>query len=144
MPVPIQFKNASHDTIIVFNHTVNGQQKIVNPGFIPDTVIIDPKLQLISARNKVNIVTGNNSVPNSVIIYPNPIGDQFAIQLGNFSSNDISILLYNSAGQLIWKQQKQLLNGSDYITIDAHAWRKGIYMLSIRSGDFKYVKKLLK
>jgi len=144
MPVPIQFKNASHDTIIVFNHTVNGQQKIVNPGFIPDTVIIDPKLQLISARNKVNIVTGNNSVPNSVIIYPNPIGDQFAIQLGNFSSNDISILLYNSAGQLIWKQQKQLLNGSDYITIDAHAWRKGIYMLSIRSGDFKYVKKILK
>lgn len=60
MPVPLQFKNSSRDTIIVFNHTQNGQAFVVNPGFTPDTVIFDPQYWLL-ARSSVQqkSCTGN-------------------------------------------------------------------------------------
>lgn len=42
MPVSIQFKNTTRDTIIVFNHTHSGQTFLANPGFRADTAIFDP------------------------------------------------------------------------------------------------------
>ncbi len=42
MPVPVQFKNSTRDTIIVFDHLQNGQTFLANPGFKADTAIFDP------------------------------------------------------------------------------------------------------
>jgi hypothetical protein len=126
------------------DHKINNQQLTINLGFIPDTAIIDPEIQLISANNKVSISKEIASPPNTVRIFPNPVGDQFTIQLLNFTSSDIGITVHNAAGQLIWKQEKALMNGSDYFRFDSQKWAKGIYWLSIRSKDFRYVKKIMK
>lgn len=144
MPVPILFKGSTKDTTIIINHTGNGQQQIVNLGFVPLSATIDPNLQLISANNKVNISTDNSSGPNTIVIYPNPVRDQFAVQLLNFTSSDVDLQLYTSDGKLLWKQSKKLQNGSDYITVDSHQLPRGIYLLSIRSKDTRYVKKIMK
>ncbi len=56
MPVPIQFKNSTRDTIIVFNHTQSVQTFVANPGFKADTVIFDPKYWILAR----NTVTRNN------------------------------------------------------------------------------------
>ncbi len=144
MPVPILFKSATKDTLIIFNHNNNGQQATINLGFIADTALIDPDLQLISANNKVSFIVDNSIPPNTVNIFPNPVGDRFTIQLRNFTSSDIGITLHNSAGQLIWKEEKILVNGSDYFMVDSYQWPKGIYWLTVRSKDFRYVKKIMK
>jgi hypothetical protein len=52
--------------------------------------------------------------------------------------------VHNAAGQLIWKQEKKLTNGSDYFGVDSQKWPKGIYWLSLQSKDFRYVKKIMK
>jgi aminopeptidase N len=144
MPLPILFKSATRDTLIIFYHNNNGQQATINLGFIADTAIIDPDLQLISANNKVSFIVDNSIPPNTVNIFPNPVGDRFTIQMRNFTSSDIVLTLHNSAGQLIWRQEKNLLNGSDYFMVDSYQWPKGIYWLTIRSKDFRYVKKIMK
>jgi aminopeptidase N len=144
MPVPILFKGQGRDTLIVIDHKKNNQQLTVNLGFLPDTAIIDPDLQLISANNKVSLTTDIAGPPNTVRIFPNPVGDQFTMQLLNFTSSQIGITVHNAAGQLIWKQEKNLLNGSDYFTVESQKWSRGIYWLSIQSNDFKYVKKIMK
>ena len=144
MPVPILFKSSLRDSLIVIDHKINNQQLTINLGFIPDTAIIDPEIQLISANNKVSISKDIASPPNTVRIFPNPVGDQFTMQLLNFTSRDIGITVHNAAGQLIWKQEKNMMNGSDYIRFDSQKWAKGIYWLSIRSKDLRYVKKIMK
>jgi Secretion system C-terminal sorting domain len=133
-----------NDTLVVINHTRNSQMEYLDLGFMPDTAIIDPYLKLISANNKVTRINDNGSGSNSVSIFPNPVGDQFSILLRNFSSPNISITIHNSIGQLIWKQEKNLVNASDYISMQSGNWSKGIYWLSIRSKDFNYVKKIMK
>jgi hypothetical protein len=132
------------DTLIVIDHKKNNQQLTVNLGFMPDTAIIDPDLQLISANNKVSITTAIAGPPNTVRVFPNPVGDAFTMQLSNFVSPDISITVHNAAGQVIWKTEKNLLNGSDYFSVESHNWSRGIYWLSVRSKDFRYVKKIMK
>jgi len=144
LPVPILFKGQGRDTLIVIDHKTNNQQLTVNLGFFPDTAIIDPDLQLISANNKVTLTTDIAGPPNTVKIFPNPVGDHFTMQLLNFTSAEIGITVYNAAGQLIWKQEKNLQNGSDYFNVDSQKWPRGIYWLSIRTKDYRYVKKIMK
>ena len=144
MPVPILFKGPTRDTLIVIDHKKNNQLLTVNIGFVPDTALIDPDIRLISKSNKVRIYTTITGPPNTVRVFPNPVGNEFTMQLLNFSSSDIGITVFNAAGQLIWKQEKTLLNGSDYFNVDAQKWPKGIYWLSVQSKDFRYVKKIMK
>lgn len=48
MPVPVQFKNGTRDTIIVFSHTQNGQTYLADPGFKADTAIFDPNFWILA------------------------------------------------------------------------------------------------
>lgn len=69
MPVPVQFKNNNRDTIIVFNHTKNGQTFLVNPGFKADTAIFDPKLWILSRAN-TSSRTGCGAISDDDAIFP--------------------------------------------------------------------------
>ena len=51
MPVPIQFKNSTRDTIIVFDNVQNGQTYLSNPGFKADTAIFDPDYWILCHSN---------------------------------------------------------------------------------------------
>ncbi|HLO79497.1 MAG TPA: M1 family aminopeptidase [Chitinophagaceae bacterium] len=143
MPVPVLFKNATRDTLIVINHTKNAQTEIRDLGFIPDTAFIDPYVKLISFNNKTS-KAGTTNKKNDVTTYPNPVGDQFNILLRNFSSDKAGITIHNAAGQLIWKQELSLPTGSDLLSIPSSTWSRGIYILSVNSKDSKFVKRIMK
>jgi len=142
-PVPILFRNATRDSLIVVDHIRNAQTEIRNLGFVPDTAIIDPYVKIVSYNNKTQ-KTGTSSKQNDVTVYPNPVGNQFSVLLRNFSADKASITVHNAAGQLIWKQELQLPGGSDLITIPSSSWSSGIYILSVKSKDSKFVKRMLK
>jgi hypothetical protein len=69
MPVPVQFKNATRDTTLVFQHTKNGQAFIANPGFKADTAIFDPLLWILSKNNSVTKQTCS-TVNNADSLFP--------------------------------------------------------------------------
>lgn len=71
MPVPVQFRNATRDTIIVLNNTLPVQPFILNPGFAADTAIFDPDGWLL-ARSQVNESTcGSLMVADSLLPFFN-------------------------------------------------------------------------
>jgi hypothetical protein len=142
-PVPILFRNATRDSLIVIDHIKNAQTEIRNLGFVPDTAIIDPYVKIVSYNNKVQ-KTGTSSKQNDVTVYPNPVGDQFSVLLRNFSADKATITVHNATGQLIWKQELSLPAGSDLISIPSSSWSSGIYILSVKSKDSKFVKRMLK
>ncbi len=143
MPVPVLFKNATRDTMIVINHTKNAQTEIHDLGFVPDTAFIDPYVKLVSFNNKTSKAAITND-KNVVTTYPNPVGDQFNVLLRNFSADKANITIHNAAGQLIWKQEHSLPTGSDLLSIPSSTWSRGIYILSVKSKDSKFVKRIMK
>lgn len=145
MPVPIRFKNATKDTIIVIQHQNQAQESVFRIGFAPDSAMIDPQLKLISARNTVTRTEPPPADPNSVKIFPNPIGNQFSIYLQNFQQGPLSIILYNNLGQLLWSEQRSNYSGSDILQVPSGHLPSGNYWLQIRSGqNIRIVKKLLR
>jgi hypothetical protein len=144
IPVPVRFKNASRDTTIVINHIKNQQIAFQQIGFQPDSAFIDPKLKILSAKNTVSKTTPP-AEPNSVTVFPNPVQSQFTVYLKNFQLGTYSLMLYNTKGQLLWKNQMSNFSGSNLITVPSSNLPSGIYWLSIRGGkDIKIVKKILK
>lgn len=51
MPLPVQFKNSSRDTVLVFDNIRNGQTFLANPGFRADTAIVDPYYWILCQSN---------------------------------------------------------------------------------------------
>jgi aminopeptidase N len=145
LPVPVRFKNATRDTIIVINHIKNQQIAFQQIGFQPDSAFIDPQLKILSAKNTVNKTTPPPAEPNSVTVFPNPVQSQFTIYLKNFQLGTLSLVLYNTKGQLLWQEQLNNFSGSSLLTVPSANLPSGIYWLSIRGGkDIKIVKKILK
>lgn len=145
MPVPVRFKNATRDTTIIIEHIRNQQTAFHQIGFIPDSAFIDPLLKIVSAKNTITKSDPPPSDPNSVTIFPNPVQTQLTVYLKNFQSGNISMVLYNTKGQLLWQRQMNNFSGSDFIVIPTANLPRGMYWLSIRDNkDLKLVKKVLK
>ncbi len=144
MPVPLLFKNATQQKMVVVNHTASGQNFIESLGFIPDTVLIDPALELISRNNNSEKITLVNSGIPVVEIYPNPIQEPFTVYLHDFNETIALMQLYNMAGQLVYRQQIALINGAEIIHPNLQHLAKGQYLLRIQSGKFVQTKSILK
>lgn len=102
MPVPIQLKDATHDTTVVFNNTANGQWFAVNLSFIPTQVVLDPQLWLIHAGDVItkadtlllvtNAISGSPFCPKAAISVP--FSSSATYNAGNVYTAQIS----NSSG----------------------------------------------
>jgi aminopeptidase N len=145
MPVPIRFKNAQKDTILVIDHHQQAQSAYHRLGFTPDSAFIDPKLKLLSAGNTMEKIIPPPADPNTAQVYPNPFGNSFSILLRNFQQGPLSLALFNNLGQLLWKQETADFRGSDILQVGTEKLPAGTYWLSIRSNNnIKLVKKLMK
>jgi hypothetical protein len=104
MPIPVQFKNASRDTIIRFLNTFSGQEFTQIIPFKVDSVIVDPEYQLITGNNTVNAVTEYYG-GGGLQVFPNPAGDQVTFRLGQSrASGDRKIFIYDYSGCLKYEQ----------------------------------------
>ncbi|MFH1320399.1 MAG: M1 family aminopeptidase [Bacteroidota bacterium] len=71
MPVPIQFKGQSQETILVFDHTYSGQSFLSLVDFTVDSVFFDPYLWIISANNSVTLVNPAGCTLSATVLSTN-------------------------------------------------------------------------
>ena len=145
LPVALKFKNATQEKTIVVDNKSQGETFIRNIGFVADTVYIDPEYWLITKNNKTAKIADPSTGPNSIQVFPNPIGDRFTIYISKVNSPSADIVLYNSLGQRVYIKTINLVNGSEYLEIPSANLSSGVYTLRIFAGkELKFVKKLLK
>jgi aminopeptidase N len=143
MPVPIRFKNSSRDSIVVVDHLRSGQSEIISLGFIPDSVIFDPLIKIVSANNKV--LRADASLADQTIrIFPNPVGSQFSILLANFNDPSAQITIHNAAGQLMYKNNASLPAGNELLLIPSLSWSPGVYFVRVKSASANFVQRIVK
>ena len=144
MPVPVRFKSAFNDTTVVLNHTKNAQVDFFKIGFVPDSVFIDPKYKIVSANNtvsKAEIFPG----AGNVVVFPNPVQDEFSVLLKNMTEGVLNLSLYNTSGQLVWRQRFGNFSGTDLFIIPSSNLAPGNYWIRVnKDEDPQIIRRVIK
>jgi len=140
MPVPVELKDATHDTTVVLNNTFSGQSFIVNAGFMPDAVIFDPELWIIHANDVVTEV--NDPMLNDdemISVFPNPASELLRITYHLHSSEPI--IITDAAGHTVKTIES---NSKQIADVDLTDFSPGFYFVKMLKGNIPLVKKFVK
>lgn len=123
LPVPVRFKGADRDTLIVFNHTHNQQLFNIQPEFQVDSVFIDPDMWLISLNNQTVLSKAEAPETIALALFPNPANNTLRIS-GNFNKMRLSIR--DLSGRVVL-QINAYTPGKE---LDIRNLRPGLYLVS--------------
>ena len=141
MPVPIKFKNATNDTIIVFDNLTNGQVFTTHLNFIPDSAFFDPDLRILSKNSTIQlgIDTPNNDLLFEV--FPNPAKNILNINYKNILLEKIEIFDVN--GRICYSKNVSSSNLFNKIEIPLNNFLNGNYFLKCYSEKEVFLKKFI-
>ena len=90
-------------------------------------------------------INENNFQYNSVKIYPNPVINNFTIELFSSRSEIISIELYNIIGEkaVTICDKQYISSGTSTLHFNLNYLRKGIYFLRINSVNVNIIQKII-
>ena len=144
MPVTLLLRGASQGMSYVVDHKYSGQEFSINPGFVVDTIIIDPELWILAKIKKTTKKVSSSTI-NEIRVYPNPSPGELFLSLSNPTDKKLYLSLFNSIGQLVYKKEMDTPGADELIQIPATALAKGTYLLQIRSEkNIKMVKKIIR
>jgi aminopeptidase N len=138
LPLPIEFKDATHDTIVRLSNTFSGQTFSVTLPFTVDSVKLDPELWLITNYNTVNSVY-ENELAKQVSVFPNPAHDKVQVVFARPFAN-MSLKLVDISGKTV---KEASANGMKNISIDLGGIAKGNYILRLSSDKLIANKKVI-
>lgn len=146
LPVPIRFKNAARDTILILDNRYKGELFTRQLDFQPDSVSVDPEYWLISRDNTVQQVEDLEPEQVNMIAWPNPFTDRFTVQIKNFNSPSVTITLFNVLGQQVFSEQQPLYKGREFLDIPTSQLATGKYLLQVtgekgEGGTFSVFKR---
>ena len=97
-----------------------------------------------SSSNSVLVNTiGTESIPGlSIDAYPNPASNWLIITAISGSSKSISMVLYNSVGQMIWVKDWSISQGLNEKMIDVSSFATGIYQLRVTDESKEVVRRI--
>ncbi|MEJ7610278.1 MAG: M1 family aminopeptidase [Ferruginibacter sp.] len=144
LPVALKFKNATQEKTVVVDHGFNGQSFIKTIGFLPDTVLVDPEYWLISRGNTTLKLPATNSGSSIVEIYPNPVTDPFTVYLHDFNDSKAEMIIYNRAGQTMYKRTVALTAGAEFVQVPVSRWARGLYTLKIFAAGKTITRQLIR
>jgi aminopeptidase N len=145
MPVALEFRGGTQSATFVVDHRTSGQVFSVNPGFAVDTVIIDPKLWIVSRTKTSRKSAVELLPPNDLQLYPNPSPGDATLRLRNAAGNRLYVQLFNAAGQLLFSREMVTGAGADVqVNIPFTQYARGVYVLSVRDDkDLKEVRRIV-
>lgn len=144
MPVTVLLRGGSQGKSFVLDHRYSGQEFTVDPGFVVDTVIIDPDLWILS-KVKTSAKKESSAESNELKLYPNPSSGPVTLSLANPTDKKLYLHLYNALGQLVYRREMDTPGRDELIEIPLSKYQRGIYMLQIRSEkNIRTVRKIVR
>ena len=143
MPVQLLFRNSSHDTIITVNHQRNGESFWINPGFVPDTMLVDPNYWILAKQRTTKKLLPLTNVLNEIRVYPNPSSDHLYVSFLNPSLQHVTMQLFNAGGQLVYSTQQAFSGADEQTDIPVYKFAKGNYVLKIADSKTITIKKII-
>lgn len=142
MPIPVQLKNATRDTIIRVLHTFSGQSFTAIIPFAVDSVIFDPDYQLISGNNTIGAVTEPAGSYN-LKVFPNPANDNFTVSFSLDFPQIVKLDLMNANGEKILNLMEEACSAGKNEKNFTMRIPAGIYILRMNVNGADHCCKLI-
>lgn len=81
---------------------------------------------------------------SSVRVFPNPGKDQLKLRILASYDDQMTMEVFDMAGQLLKQQEQQVERGLNSVAIDMHTFQQGVYGVRVRTGDGTVTKKWIK
>ncbi|MBI3512125.1 MAG: T9SS type A sorting domain-containing protein [Bacteroidetes bacterium] len=143
LPLPIEFKDATHDTIIRVQNNFSGETFSVQLPFFADSLKFDPDYWIISANNVVNYVVPNFSDPG-LVVNPNPATDHLVVSSGNGSTGSGIVNIYDVSGRVVFQYNLTFNGTAQQQNIFVGNLDKGMYVLVIDTDQGKLTQRFVK
>jgi aminopeptidase N len=143
MPVMLEFRSANDSLRVVVDHQYSGQEFNVQLHFVPDTLIIDPDLWLLS-RVKTSKKIAAPSSPDIIQLYPNPAPRNALLTVRNPSGSKLYVRLFNAAGQLLYSREINTTGRDEDVPLPLSQQPRGTYLLDIRNDkNMKVTRRIV-
>lgn len=143
MPVTIVAKNGLQEKSFVVDHRYSGQEFWLDAGFKVDTVLIDPKLWILS-KTKTSAKSGGSNTPDEIKIFPNPAPGHLNISIRNPTEKHLSLQLVNVLGQVVYEKEITLPGRDDIIQVPVVGLSRGIYWLRLHGEkNIRYTRRVV-
>jgi hypothetical protein len=78
-------------------------------------------------------------------VYPNPFSDNFKVNFSLNKSGIVTVVLYNSSGQIILQDKVESVDGiNTYDFFHVYNLKDGVYFVALIYNDEKVIQKLIK
>jgi len=139
LPVPVLFKNANTDTLIVLDNTVNGEIFSFNLPFQADSAVLDPDLWLISGQNIVTRVPELRGADDAVVLFPNPASTVLTVRVPA-ASGRLQARVLDAYGRVA--MAFVLASGGG--DVDVSSLATGAYVLELRDAHRAWTQRFVK
>jgi hypothetical protein len=85
----------------------------------------------------------NSSQIFEVNAFPNPNNGAFNISIETGLTEDVSLVIYDQVGAIVWKKQIEKLNGKTNIFVPLEQAAQGVYQLQVTSNKKVVNKRLI-
>jgi aminopeptidase N len=130
MPLPVRFKNATRDTLMVLDHRYSGEAFVVDPGFVADSILFDPDRWIVSRGNSV-IINPPDDSRDAIQMLPNPTDELLQVVTQTLEME--SVMLFDLCGRQVQVPVVTLVPRRS-LSLDLSACPPGIYLLKISTS----------
>jgi hypothetical protein len=97
---------------------------------------------IMGAKSTDRLVFISNEPEQSALVYPNPVTDQFTLNLAAFKDTPVQVVITDLSGRLV---SQALVNGGGKFDYSARQLNlnKGIYILNIKAQGYSKSVKIL-
>ncbi len=85
----------------------------------------------------------NINLSNNINIYPNPVHDQVNIEIANWPTNGVEIVVRDITGKQIYTREVAPVSNKETIQINTSKWAKGTYFIEVRNNLSKVIEKIV-
>lgn len=93
------------------------------------------------STSNCSLLSTNTFEVNDFQLYPNPVGDELSFNFNDFK-NDFSVIIYNSLGSVVLKNNSLSLNNN---SLNTSTLNSGIYFVELNDGyNNRFVQRFIK
>lgn len=141
---PLQYLliGANDTMLVTAQSTENNQVFVFTVPFVVDTVVFDPKLNLLSKGNKVISKKALTALAGGIMIYPNPARETVRIVFRNARLKEPLLEIIDATGKQVMTMQ--LGNTPLVYDLDVRNLAAGYYTLRVRANGEEQLLPLVK
>ncbi|PWH86720.1 T9SS type A sorting domain-containing protein [Brumimicrobium oceani] len=129
------------DDVVYFVKTQAGDVwKLIPTGFGGSS---DGNFEFTKEKISALSVDENGMAKAEVMVYPNPATNNVSFILNNMEANATTVQILNMEGQIMYEQVLTGKSDFDVKNIPVHAFRSGVYIVNVNSGEQQFNQKLI-